>query len=53
MVDLGLWAGGEYSVAGEPADDREHPREHPDEHQREHPDRRRRKQKPGAGGTNG
>ena len=49
MVDLGLWAGGEYSVAGEPADDREHPREHPGKH----PDDRRRKQKPGAGGSNG
>lgn len=49
MVDLGLWAGGEYSVAGEPADDREHPGEHP----REHPDDRRRKQKPGAGGSDG
>jgi len=53
MVDLGLWAGGEYSVAGEPADDREHPGEHPGEHPREHPDDRRRKQKPGAGGSDG
>jgi len=25
MVDLGLWAGGYYTVAGNPVDDREHP----------------------------
>jgi uncharacterized protein len=40
MIDLGLWAGGDYSVPGASVDDREHP------------DDRRRKQKPGAGGSN-
>jgi hypothetical protein len=25
LIDLGLWAGGEYGIAGEPAEDREHP----------------------------
>ncbi len=41
MVDLGLWAGGEYRVDGKPADDREHP------------DDRRRKHKPRTDGSNG
>jgi len=41
MVDLGLWAGGEYRVAGKSIDDREHP------------DDRRREQKPGAGSSKG
>jgi uncharacterized protein len=41
MVDLGLWAGGEYRVEGKPADDREHP------------DDRRRKHKPRTDGSNG
>jgi hypothetical protein len=40
MVDLGLWAGGEYRVAGKAADDREHP------------DDRRPKHKPGTRGSN-
>jgi endogenous inhibitor of DNA gyrase (YacG/DUF329 family) len=35
MIDLGLWAGGEYRVPGKPGDDREHPDD-------------RRKQKPGT-----
>jgi endogenous inhibitor of DNA gyrase (YacG/DUF329 family) len=39
MVDLGLWAGGEYSVAGKPVEDREHPDD-------------RRKLKPGGGRAN-
>jgi endogenous inhibitor of DNA gyrase (YacG/DUF329 family) len=25
MIDLGLWAGGDYSIAGGPVEDREHP----------------------------
>jgi len=25
MIDLGLWAGGDYRIAGSPVDDREHP----------------------------
>ncbi len=25
MVDLGLWAGGEYRIVGKPVEDREHP----------------------------
>jgi endogenous inhibitor of DNA gyrase (YacG/DUF329 family) len=41
MVDLGLWAGGDYPVAGSPADDREHP------------DDRQRRPKPGSSGSNG
>jgi endogenous inhibitor of DNA gyrase (YacG/DUF329 family) len=40
MVDLGLWAAGEYSVAGAPVEDREHP------------DDRRRKPKPGDDRSN-
>lgn len=40
MVDLGLWAGGDYKVAGNPVDDREHP------------DDRRRKLKPGDRSSN-
>ncbi len=39
MVDLGLWAGGEYRVADAPVEDREHP------------DDRRLKPKPGDGGS--
>jgi uncharacterized protein len=39
MVDLGLWAGGEYRVAGKAADDREHPDD-------------RRKRTPGTRGSN-
>jgi endogenous inhibitor of DNA gyrase (YacG/DUF329 family) len=41
MVDLGLWAGGEYRLAGKPADDREHP------------DDRRRKHKRGTDDSSG
>jgi len=25
MIDLGLWAAGEYKVSGKPVEDREHP----------------------------
>jgi uncharacterized protein len=39
MVDLGLWAGGEYRVAGQAVEDREHPDDRP------------RKPKPGASGS--
>jgi uncharacterized protein len=38
LIDLGLWAGGDYRIAGKPVADREHPDD-------------RRKQKPGGNGS--
>jgi len=40
MIDLGLWAGGDYRIAGSPVEDREHP------------DDRRGKSKPTNNGSN-